>query len=74
MFPIHDQIGRVVGFGGRKIREEDEPKYLNSAESAVFDKGTTLYALHQAAQAIRTSRRPWWSRATWMPSPATRRA
>ncbi|MBX3404688.1 MAG: DNA primase [Phycisphaeraceae bacterium] len=57
MFPIHDQIGRVVGFGGRKIREEDDPKYLNSAESAVFDKGTTLYALHQAAQAIRTSRR-----------------
>lgn len=56
IFPIHDQIGRVVGFGGRKIREEDEPKYLNSAESAVFDKGTTLYALHQAAQAIRTSR------------------
>lgn len=57
MFPIHDQIGRVVGFGGRKIREEDEPKYLNSAESAVFDKSTTLYALHQGAQAIRTSRR-----------------
>jgi DNA primase len=57
MFPIHDQIGRVVGFGGRRIREEDDPKYLNSAESAVFDKGTTLYALHQAAQAIRTSRR-----------------
>lgn len=57
MFPIHDQIGRVVGFGGRRIREEDDPKYLNSAESAVFDKGTTLYALHQAAQAIRTTRR-----------------
>ncbi len=57
MFPIHDQIGRVVGFGGRRIREEDDPKYLNSAESAVFDKGTTLYALHQAAQTIRTSRR-----------------
>lgn len=57
MFPIHDQIGRVVGFGARRIREDDDPKYLNSAESAVFDKGTTLYALHQAAQAIRTSRR-----------------
>ncbi len=56
MFPIHDQIGRVVGFGARRLREEDDPKYLNSAESAVFDKGTTLYALHQAAQAIRIGR------------------
>ncbi len=56
MFPIHDQIGRIIGFGGRRLREEDDPKYLNSAESAVFDKGTTLYALHQAAQAIRTGR------------------
>jgi DNA primase len=56
MFPIHDQIGRVVGFGGRRINDADEPKYINSAESALFDKSTTLYGLHQAAQAIRKSR------------------
>jgi DNA primase len=56
IFPIHDQIGRVVGFGGRRINDEDEPKYLNSPESAIFDKSTTLYALHQAAQAVRVTR------------------
>jgi len=55
-FPIHDQIGRVVGFGARRLRDEDDPKYLNSSESAIFDKSTTLYGLHQAAQAIRTGR------------------
>ncbi|MBY0313217.1 MAG: DNA primase, partial [Phycisphaerales bacterium] len=55
MFPIHDQIGRVIGFGGRRINDEDEPKYINSSESALFDKSTTLYGLHQAAQAIRQS-------------------
>lgn len=55
MFPIHDQIGRVIGFGGRRINDEDEPKYINSSESALFDKSTTLYGLFQAAQAIRQS-------------------
>lgn len=56
MFPIFDQIGRAVAFGGRKIRDEDEPKYLNSPESAVFDKGGTLFALKQAFRAIQSSR------------------
>lgn len=56
MFPIQDQIGRIIGFGGRRINEEDEPKYINSAESAIFDKSTTLYGLHQAAQEIRKTR------------------
>lgn len=53
MFPIWDQMGRVVAFGARKIRDEDEPKYLNSSESPIFEKGKTLYALHLAAPAIR---------------------
>lgn len=57
MFPIHDQIGRVVAFGGRRINDQDDPKYLNSAESPVFNKSATLYALHQAAQEIRKTRR-----------------
>jgi DNA primase len=56
MFPIHNQIGQVIGFGGRRINDADEPKYINSAESAIFDKSTTLYGLYQAAQAIRQSR------------------
>jgi DNA primase len=55
-FPIHDQIGRVIGFGGRRLNDDDDPKYLNSPESPIFDKSTTLYALHHAAQHIRRSR------------------
>lgn len=57
MFPIHDQLGRVIAFGGRRINDEDDPKYLNSSESPVFDKSSTLYGLHQAAQEIRRSGR-----------------
>src|SRR5690606_16053142 len=56
IFPIHDQIGRVIGFGGRKLRDEDEPKYLNSPESPLFDKGKSLYGLHLARKAIQDSR------------------
>ncbi|MBX3357189.1 MAG: DNA primase [Phycisphaeraceae bacterium] len=62
IFPIHDQIGRVIAFGGRRLSDAKRPdgtedaKYLNSAESPVFDKGATLYGLHQAARAIQSSR------------------
>ncbi len=52
IFPIQDQIGRVIAFGGRKIREEDEPKYLNSPETRLFNKSATLYGLNHAARAI----------------------
>ena len=52
LFPIHDLRGRVVGFGGRILRD-GEPKYLNSPESPIFHKGTMLYNLHQAKHAIR---------------------
>ena len=52
LFPIHDLRGRAVGFGGRIIGE-GEPKYLNSPETPIFHKGTMLYNLHQAKQAIR---------------------
>ena len=47
MFPIHDRRGRVVGFGGRVIDPGDEPKYLNSPETAVFHKGGELYGLYR---------------------------
>ncbi len=57
VFPIHNQLGRVIAFGGRRIDDQDEPKYLNSSESAVFNKSATLYGLHQANDAIRKSGR-----------------
>jgi DNA primase len=56
IFPIFDQIGRAVAFGGRKLRDEDEPKYLNSPESRVFDKSATLFGLKQALRGIQESR------------------
>ncbi len=56
IFPICDQIGRVIAFGGRKINEEDEPKYLNSPETAVFRKSTTLFGINLAARAIKRER------------------
>jgi DNA primase len=52
-FPIHDALGRVIGFGGRKLREEDEPKYLNSPETLLFNKSATLYGLHHASASVR---------------------
>lgn len=55
MFPIHDMLGRVIAFGARRLNDADEPKYLNSSESAVFNKSATLYGLHQASQTIRTT-------------------
>ncbi len=52
MFPITDRRGRVVGFGGR-ILGPGEPKYLNSPETPLFQKGRLLYGLSQALSAIR---------------------
>ncbi len=52
IFPIHDELGRPIAFGGRRLDPDEEPKYLNSSESAVFDKSSTLYALAQAKRAI----------------------
>lgn len=47
MFPIHDYRGRIIGFGGRIINQ-GEPKYLNSPETTLFQKGHELYGLYQA--------------------------
>jgi len=49
MFPIRDPRGRVIGFGGRVMGNE-EPKYLNSPETPVFHKGQALYGLFEARQ------------------------
>lgn len=52
MFPIRNTRGQVIGFGGRII-EQGEPKYLNSPETPLFQKGSELYGLFEARQAIR---------------------
>lgn len=54
MFPILDQRSNVIGFGGRVIGE-GEPKYLNSPETPLFEKGRELYGLSQARKAIHDS-------------------
>jgi len=54
MFPIHDLKGDVIAFGGR-IMENEEPKYLNSPETVIFNKRRVLYGLHQAKESIKTS-------------------
>ncbi len=56
-FPILDQARRAIAFGGRRLDDDDEPKYLNSPETALFVKGATLYGLPQATRAIRETRR-----------------
>ncbi|HSW71069.1 MAG TPA: DNA primase, partial [Gammaproteobacteria bacterium] len=52
MFPIQDRRGRMIGFGGRII-DKGEPKYLNSPETPIFQKGHELYGLHQTLSAHR---------------------
>ena len=52
MFPILDQRGNVIGFGGRVIGQ-GEPKYLNSPETPLFEKGRELYGLFHARRSIR---------------------
>jgi DNA primase len=55
LFPILDPEGRVVAFGGR-VLDEGTPKYLNSPETPVYQKGRTLYGLYQGRDAIRQAR------------------
>lgn len=56
VFPITNQAGQVVAFGARRIDDNDNPKYLNSAESDAFDKSSILYAMSQAARSIQRER------------------
>lgn len=53
MFPITNSEGQVVGFGGRALKPDDNPKYLNSSESALFPKRKILYGLHENQRGIR---------------------
>ena len=52
MFPIFNTTGKVLGFGGRALGDQ-EPKYMNSPESVLYHKGSVLYGLHRAQPGIR---------------------
>jgi|ETNmetMinimDraft_35_1059890.scaffolds.fasta_scaffold28231_1 DNA primase len=56
MFPIRDIKGNVLGFGGRIIDDDGEPKYLNSPETQLFKKGQLLYGMFESKGALRSSR------------------
>jgi len=53
MFPIRDRRGRIIGFGGRILSSDSNPKYLNSPETEVFHKGKELYGLYEARKSQR---------------------
>jgi DNA primase len=53
IFPIHNETGKVIAFAGRAMADEDQPKYLNSAETPIYRKSRVLYNLHRARRAIR---------------------
>jgi len=54
VIPIRDHRGRMAGFGGRVLRPDDVPKYLNSPKTPLFDKGRLLYGLDTARREIRS--------------------
>jgi len=56
IFPIANAAGKIVGFGGR-VMDQGMPKYLNSSETPLFHKGSTVYGLHQAKESIRRADR-----------------
>lgn len=53
MFPIRDARGQMAGFGARVVDPQDVPKFLNSPQTPLFDKGKLLYGLDKARKAIR---------------------
>jgi len=57
IFPIHNEKGQVIALGGRAIRNEQAPKYLNSQETPLFQKRKELYGISQAKEEIRRSKR-----------------
>jgi DNA primase len=54
MIPIRDELGRMAGFGARALTSEDQPKFLNSPETALFSKSHLLFGLDRARKPIRT--------------------
>lgn len=53
MIPIKDHLGRIVGFGARALSKFDEPKYKNTKETDIFDKGSLLFGFFEAKEYIR---------------------
>ena len=56
IFPISNLSGRVIAFGARAMSDEDEPKYLNSPETAIYHKSRVLYGLSRSREPIRRSK------------------
>ena len=50
IIPIHDQRGRVIAFGGRALKSDVQPKYLNSPETSIFHKGSFVFNFHRARE------------------------
>ncbi|MBN2554844.1 MAG: DNA primase [Anaerolineales bacterium] len=57
MIPIRDAQGRMVGFGARAVDKDAQPKYLNSPQTILFDKGRILFGLDKARRSIRSENR-----------------
>ncbi len=57
IFPIRNVEGKVVGFGGRRINDSDEPKYINSPESEIYHKRRNFYGLDNSKDHIRRNKR-----------------
>jgi DNA primase len=53
IFPIQNEAGKVIAFGGRALRDEDQPKYLNSRETPIYRKSRVLYNAHRARDVMR---------------------
>src|SRR5437868_14764289 len=52
IIPIHDERGELIAFGGRVIDDSNQPKYLNTSQTALYDKGRTLFNRHRARKSI----------------------
>ena len=57
MFPIHNDAGKLIAFGGRALRPEDKVKYLNSPETRLYKKSAVLYNMHRAKISARKNDR-----------------
>lgn len=55
IFPIFNLQGTIIGFSGRVINDQQEPKYLNSPETLIFQKGSNLYGLNLAKDAVKNT-------------------
>lgn len=56
MFPLYSSVGHIVGFSGRVLKKEDEPKYLNTAETKIFNKSSILFGYQLTKEHIKDSR------------------